>query len=161
MACQIGSALDAGGGSLLLTFSRRTPDAAKAILKRALSARPGLIWDGEGANPYFAFLAAADYILVTEDSANMPAEAAATGKPIYLLKMDGAQARKRRFHAELAERGIARPFEGRLDSWTYPPLRETDRAAHEVLRRLGSRLDQSAVPSDGESRASSAQDISC
>ena len=50
--------------------------------------------------------------------------------------MDGEQARKRRFHAELSALGIMRPFDGVLESWTYPPLRETDRAAAEVLRRL-------------------------
>jgi mitochondrial fission protein ELM1 len=136
LAGQIAAALRASGGSLLLTFSRRTPVDAKAILEQALGAYPGMIWDGEGPNPYFAFLATADYILVTEDSANMPAEAAATGKPVYLLKMDGAQARKRRFHAELADLGIARPFEGVLEPWSYPPLRETERAAREVLRRM-------------------------
>ena len=136
LADQIAAAVATSGGSLFLTFSRRTPDAAKAILTERLSRLPGLIWDGEGENPYFAFLGAADYILVTEDSANMPAEAAATGKPVYLLKMDGAQARKQRFHAELSSMGISRPFVGVLETWSYPPLRETERAAAEILRRM-------------------------
>ena len=110
-------------------------------MRAPLGELPSLIWDGQGANPYFAFLATADAILVTEDSANMPTEAGATGRPVYLLEMDGRQARKQRFHAELAALGIARRFEGRLDSWTYPPLRETDRLAAEVLRRMdGGRL---------------------
>ena len=108
-------------------------------LRRQLAPLPGVIWDGQGPNPYFAFLAAADVILVTEDSANMPTEAAATGKPIYLLKMDGEQARKRRFHTELGRLGVTRRFEGALETWTYPPLRETDRLAAEVLRRLVAR----------------------
>ena len=139
LADQIGGAVRARGGSLLMTFSRRTPPAAEARMRSALADLPGQIWDGQGANPYFAFLAAADVILVTEDSANMPAEAAATGRPVYVLEMDGEQARKRRFHAELAELGIARRFDGRLDTWTYPPLRETERLAAEVLRRLDAR----------------------
>ena len=139
LAGQIGDAVRAGGGALLLTFSRRTPTAAEAVMRKALHGVPGLIWDGEGANPYFAFLATADVILVTEDSANMPTEAAATGRPVYLLEMDGRQARKRRFHAELAALGIARRFEGRLESWSYAPLRETDRLATEVLRRMDAR----------------------
>ena len=41
------------------------------------------IWDGTGANPYFAFLHHADHVLVTEDSANMAAEAASTAKPVH------------------------------------------------------------------------------
>jgi hypothetical protein len=51
----------------------------------------------------------------------------------------GESAKLARFHAELRRRGIARPFEGRLETWTYPPLAETDRAAAELLRRYDSR----------------------
>lgn len=136
---QIGDAVRASGGTLLLTFSRRTPPQAEASMRRALEGLPSLIWDGEGPNPYFAFLASADVILVTEDSANMPTEAAATGRPVYLLDMDGRQVRKQRFHAELARLGVARRFEGQVESWSYPPLRETDRLAAEVLRRMAQR----------------------
>ena len=139
LAGEIGGAIRASGGSLLLTFSRRTPPRAEAILRQALAGLPGIVWDGSGANPYFAFLATADHILVTEDSANMITEAAATGSPVHLLKMDGSQARKHRFHEELARLGIARPFDGRLASWSYPPLRETERLAAEILRRMGAR----------------------
>jgi uncharacterized protein len=139
LASEIAAAVRQSGGSLLLTFSRRTPLEAQALMQAALQTLPGLIWNGEGPNPYFAFLATADVILVTEDSANMPTEAAATGKPVYLLEMDGEQARKRRFHAELTGLGVARRFEGRLERWSYPPLRETDRLAAEVLRRMDAR----------------------
>ena len=139
LGAEIGAAVRASGGSLLLSFSRRTPGEAEARLRAALADLPGLIWDGRGANPYFAFLATADVVLVTKDSANMPAEAAATGRPVYLLDVDGEQVRKERFHAELARLGIARRFEGRLESWSYPPLRETERLAAEVLRRMAAR----------------------
>jgi uncharacterized protein len=139
LAREIAGAVRDSCGSLLLTFSRRTPQDAEALMRAELETVPGMIWDGEGPNPYFAFLADADVVLVTEDSANMPTEAAATGKPVYLLAMDGEQARKQRFHAELAELGVARRFEGRLERWTYPPLRETERLAAEVLRRMDAR----------------------
>ena len=139
LAVQIGQAVRTSGGSLLLTFSRRTPAAAEALMREALADVPGMIWDGEGVNPYFAFLGTADVVLVTEDSANMPTEAAATGRPVYLLDMDGTQARKQRFHAELAQLGVARRFDGRLESWNYAPLQETDRLAAEVLRRMDAR----------------------
>lgn len=145
LADEIAAAVEQARGSVMVTFSRRTPPAAERVLRQALGALPGVIWDGLGDNPYFAFLAAADHILVTEDSANMPAEAAATGRPVHLLKVDGRQARKTRFHAELSELGIARPFTGELESWSYPPLRETERAAEDVLRRIavahGRRVD--------------------
>ena len=139
MADEIEHAIRQSGGSLMMTFSRRTPDEARRILTDRLAGLPGLIWDETGPNPYFAFLGGADAVLVTEDSANMPAEAAASGVPVYLLKMDGGQPRRSRFHQDLADRGVSRPFEGRIDAWTYDPLRETDRAAAEVLRRYRAR----------------------
>jgi mitochondrial fission protein ELM1 len=98
-----------------------------------------MIWDGEGDNPYFAFLAAADFVLVTEDSINMAAEAASTGKPVFILPMQGRSVRIRRFHEDLEARGAARPFGGRFYRWSYEPLRETERAAAEIVRRLQAR----------------------
>lgn len=138
LAGQIATTVKAAGGSLLLTFSRRTPAAAKAVMTARLSPLPGLIWDGEGPNPYFAFLNFADQILVTEDSANMAAEAASTGKPVHILPMIPRKPTDKfaRLHTDLQERGAARPFDGALAAWTYVPLAETDRAARVVLDRL-------------------------
>ena len=100
---------------------------------------PGLIWDGTGANPYFAFLQFADHVLVTEDSANMAAEAASTGAPVHILPMIPLKPADKfaRLHADLRARGAARPYDGALDGWTYEPLAETDRAARVVLERMG------------------------
>lgn len=139
MADRIAAAVADVGGSLMLTFSRRTPEAAKAAMTARLSGLPGMIWDGTGANPYFAFLHQADQILVTEDSANMAAEAASTGKPVHVLPMVATKPADKfgRLHADLRERGAARAFDGTLGGWDYEPLNETDRAAREVLRRMG------------------------
>lgn len=139
MADEIASAVSRAGGSVLVTMSRRTPDDARELITHRLKQLPGVVWDGEGPNPYFAFLAAADHILVTEDSANMATEAAATGKPVHILAMDGQSRKFARFHAELRDLGVARPFTGALDSWTYEPLNETDRAAAEILKRMAAR----------------------
>ncbi|RZJ01304.1 MAG: nucleoside-diphosphate sugar epimerase [Brevundimonas sp.] len=142
LADRIGEAVEAAGGSLLLTYSRRTPDAAKAVMTARLKDLPGLIWDGVGPNPYFAFLHFANHVLVTEDSANMAAEAASTGKPVHVLPMIALKAGDKfeRLHADLRQRGAARAFDGTLESWTYPPLAETERAARAVLERMGLKL---------------------
>jgi mitochondrial fission protein ELM1 len=138
LADRIAAALEAAGGSLMLTFSRRTPEAAKATMTARLAHLPGLIWDGSGANPYFAFLHYADHILVTEDSANMAAEAASTGKPVHILPMVATRPADKfaRLHQDLHDRGAARSFDGRLESWSYEPLNETERAARIIAERL-------------------------
>jgi hypothetical protein len=138
LADQIAAAIEATGGSLMLTFSRRTPEDARMAMTDRLQDLEGLIWDGTGSNPYFAFLAAADHILVTEDSANMAAEAASTGKPVHILPMIARKPAGKfaRLHADLRDRGAARPFDGSLEPWTYPPLAETDRAARAIVDRF-------------------------
>lgn len=135
LARTIAQVVEATGGALMLSFTRRTPDPAKAVMTEALRQLPGVIWDGRGENPYFAFLAAADAILVTEDSTNLATDAAATGQPLFTLSLPGHSPKLARFHEALRQRGIARPFVGDLTAEPYEPLAETDRAARELLRR--------------------------
>jgi mitochondrial fission protein ELM1 len=137
---EIAQAVTAAGGSVMVSFTRRTPVQARRILQAALESLPGIIWDETGENPYFAFLAAADAILVTEDSTNLATDAAATGRPVFVARMAGGSAKFRRFHEDLQNRGATRPFAGAFDRWTYAPLVETDRAARELLRRFDARV---------------------
>jgi mitochondrial fission protein ELM1 len=123
------------GGSLLLTPSRRTGERGIGLLRARLGGFPGAIWDGSGDNPYFAYLALADALLVTADSISMISEAAATGKPVYVLDLDGGNAKFRRFHATMRAAGITRPFTGRIESWSYPIRDDTARAGA-TLRAL-------------------------
>ncbi|MET0295267.1 MAG: mitochondrial fission ELM1 family protein [Phenylobacterium sp.] len=139
MGGEIAEAVRRARGSVLVTYSRRTPGPARRALTEALKDVPGWIWDETGDNPYFGFLAWADAVLLTEDSTNLATEAAFTGKPVHLLYMQGRSEKLARFHADLAERGVLRRFAGRIEQWVYPPLDETGRAAGEVVRRYEAR----------------------
>jgi mitochondrial fission protein ELM1 len=123
----------------MVTFSRRTPASARRLMTEALSDLPGFIWDGEGENPYFAMLAMADVILVTEDSANMATEAASTGRPVLFLPMDGGSPKFQRLQEYLISRGSARRFAGRLETFAGAPLDETRRAAEAIVATLDRR----------------------
>lgn len=76
--------------SLLVTTSRRTSPAATKAIEKALeaSAIPYHLWRPTGEdgrdNPYLAYLALADTVLITADSTSMVSEAATAGKPILL-----------------------------------------------------------------------------
>jgi hypothetical protein len=137
LASEIATAVEGAHGSVLVSFSRRTPEDARRFMTGRLKRLPGWVWDGEGPNPYFAFLAAADVVLVTEDSTNMAVEAAAAGKPVLVMHLEGDSPKHRRLHDSLRAAHAARPFRGALERWTAPPLRETERAADEVIRRMG------------------------
>ena len=124
------------GGSLLITPSRRTgPDTLK-VLAGAVKNVPNFVWDGTGDNPYHAFLSLADAIVVTEDSVNMVTEAAGTGKPVYIQSLPGRSSRLSRFHTLMRERGATRPFEGRLETWNYDPVNDTERVAALIRKAL-------------------------
>jgi len=138
-AKRISRELSALEGSLLVTLSRRTSPAAQAVFARELRPFTRLWYDGDGPNPYFAMLGAADVILVTADSANMAVEAAATGKPLLIVPIDGDPGKIGLLHQALYDRGCARPFQGRLENWRPEPLRETDRAAAAVLQLMAQR----------------------
>jgi hypothetical protein len=115
------------GAGLLVTPSRRTGEAGERLLREKLAGLPAYVWDGTGENPYFAFLALADAIVVTEDSVSMVTEAASTGKPVYVVGLAGGSKKFRRFHELMAAAGVTRPFTGALERWTYPPVDDTAR----------------------------------
>jgi uncharacterized protein len=127
------------GGTLMATLSRRTSDTARMQFRTWLAPHCAVFYEGEGANPYPAILGAADHIFVTADSVNMATEAAATAKPIHVLAVDGRPGKLARFHQSLMRRGCARPYIGRLETWNYPPLLETDRVAAAVLTAWAAR----------------------
>ena len=75
------------GGALLVSSSARTPLATFAELQAQISA-PAHIhgWQaGQADNPYLAYLALADQLIVTGESMSMLTEAAWTGKPLYIF----------------------------------------------------------------------------
>ncbi|MCR9256356.1 MAG: mitochondrial fission ELM1 family protein [Alphaproteobacteria bacterium] len=121
------------GASLMVTASRRTGPENEAYLRERLSGDRIRFWDGGGANPYLAYLAAADAILVTSDSVNMVSEAASTGKPTYLIRLPGDPGKFGRFHDAMIERGHLRAFKGDLEpDWRPEPFDETARIAKEI-----------------------------
>ncbi len=136
-------ALAKSGAELVVTTSRRTPGKLAETLKLLLEGHARVFWragaDPASSNPYPAMLADADAIVVTEDSVNMAVEAAATGRPVHILRLPRkrfASAKKfDAFHESLRQHGASRYFTGALDGWAYAPLNETARAADEVVRR--------------------------
>jgi mitochondrial fission protein ELM1 len=127
------------GVGMLITTSRRTGAENEAILKQALSGLPIFLWDGTGPNPYFGMLALADALIVTSDSVAMVSEAASTGKPVHVIDLPGNAPKFTRFHDAIRAEGITRPFQGRLESWTYQPLHDTARLAARVRDVMASR----------------------
>ncbi len=138
----------AEGAGLLITASRRTDPGIMTLLRAALKGCAAEIWDGQGDNPYLGYLGLADAFVVTGDSVNMVCEAATTGKPVYVVELAGGSAKFARFHNTLRQAGATRPFAGRLEHWSYPPLRDTETTAAEIRRRLAARAAAGLAPAE-------------
>jgi mitochondrial fission protein ELM1 len=78
----------ANGGTLLVTTSPRTPEDVSDALAQSLDGPNFMFrWQAGAENPYLAFLALADAIVITNDSISMIAESANFAKPIYLYEL--------------------------------------------------------------------------
>lgn len=129
-------AVAAAGGTPLVTPSRRTPPAFAPILRSTALTRGGRWWDGTGANPYAAWLGAAEAVIATGDSVSMLSEAATAGKPVYVLDV-GGRVKFRRFIAAMVAEGYVKPFTGEVVPFAVKRLAETERIAALIAARLG------------------------
>ena len=136
---QLRAIAQATGGSLLITPSRRTGADNLAVLQENLKDVPALIWDNQGANPYFGMVGLADHILVTADSVNMVSEACRTGKPVQVIDLAGGSDKFRRFHQAMRDDGYTRAFNGILENWHYPPLDDMTAVAMRVKQMMESK----------------------
>lgn len=131
------ASLARSGVSLMGTLSRRTPSKLADAMRTVFAEHGGWLWDGTGDNPLIPMLALADAVVVTADSANMPGEAAATGKPVLLFTPGGrGHSKHRRFLEALRAKGVVHNFEGRLEGDPYEPLDSTPAIAQAIALRF-------------------------
>ena len=148
LAERVGQLHQALGGSLLVTTSRRTTPEARNTLYRTLSPAHRFDWgQDERDNPYEAYLALSDAVVVTGDSTAMCTEACATGRPVYIdAPASATSAKHKALHTRLYELGFARPLEeavaaGAIEPWRYQPLDDAAAVATEALRRYRVRAE--------------------
>ena len=136
--------LSGQGWRLRISASRRTPAPVIARMRQLADEIGARFWAGEedGPNPYLAWLNFSDVAVVTEDSANMLSDAAYHGLPVHMARLQGRAPKFDRLHESLIRRGVARWFEGTLESWSFEPLREADRVADRIVAMLVERYPQ-------------------
>ena len=129
--------------SLFISFSRRTPDRAKQIIKNNMPPSTIIydpIIDKTKPNPYFGMLAKANYIISTADSISMCSEAASTGKPLYIFCPNNFKSHKHlSFIQQLIDLGLAKSlnkYVTNLEKYHYAPLNEVTKISEIVKSRL-------------------------
>lgn len=106
------------GHGVLVSTARRTPEHITEELKRQ-SHRYDWGFFGEGENPYLCFLNEADSFVMTSDSVSMISETLFTGKPIYLIDLQGFNKRLNKFKTGLLEQGFVREWSDEIADYSY------------------------------------------
>jgi len=134
-------------GSVLLSTSRRTGSIAEELILSSLrEPRSVHLWGKGGENPYYAYLALADYVVVTGDSVSMCSEACATQGPVYIYAPEGMTSPKHaRLHQELYDLKYAKPLGDSLDEWKHTPLNAAVCIAAAVRHRIAYPVTQQNV----------------
>lgn len=139
------------GRSLFITLSRRTDAATRTTWAEFAAKHKDRVWfydettSDAGPNPYFAFLAASDLILVTEDSTNMLTEAYYTGVPVSRLAVAGTAGKFETLYHGLETYRSASPSQTSISGSVeaHKPLRETDQLAQDIMQRFNAHFNKS------------------
>lgn len=126
----------AQGGSLLVTTSARTGEAATGALASSINA-PNYFyrWQRDDpANPYMGMLAWADRLIVTGDSIAMLSEACATGKPVRIFDLGGMRDPDDETARDFRLGGALYAF---MLRWLWQPLSRDITLVHARLRETG------------------------
>jgi len=75
--------------TVLITASRRTPDALTKEVLHTLKDHMVWYWDGNEENPYSQIIALSDQLVVTGDSHNMVSECLVAGVPVRVFRPSG------------------------------------------------------------------------
>jgi len=107
MAGEMAAAAHAQKGSLAIVTSRRTPAAVVAAMRLAAPEAHLHEWQADRRNnPYLAYLAAADLIVVTGESESMLAEAAAAARPLTIYPLPPKPESKKQKRVGRLRRGV-------------------------------------------------------
>ena len=135
----------AQGGSLLVTTSARTSEAATAALQSSITA-PNYLYrfrNGDPQNPYLGVLAWADRLIVTADSIAMLSEACATGKPVKMFDLGGMRDVNDDRGRDFRLGGTLYAF---MLRWLWKPLSRDITLVHRRLRETGCAAWMDEVP---------------
>ena len=122
---------------LIVIPSYRTPEN---IIKKAFNtfSHDHVVLKSVDKYAYLSSLALADAIVITCDSTSMISEAAITGKPIYVAKMQPIKknTRFKNFYSQFEKLGITRDLENNIELWSYNQLDEVNRIAHIIKDKM-------------------------
>ena len=130
---------ESSNAQMMVTASRRTGTQQTKILRNTLDNGQHFFWpneeSGTGPNPMIAMLGWSDKVIVTGDSVSMISEAASTGKPTYIVPIQGSSSKFDRFYTNVIGANAARWLRDFHDPWDNTPLTDTQMVASMIKER--------------------------
>ncbi len=137
LGIEVRKMIDALGGSVLITSSRRTGAEAEAVIMKELEGVPAYtyLWGEKKENPIMGFFACADKIIATGDSVSMVSESCGSGNPVLIFEgQNWLTPKHKRFVQSLYNKGCAAPLES-PQAATFTPACRLD-PAQEIAARI-------------------------
>ena len=125
------------GYKIIIIPSMRTPKRIIDLANKEFLS-DGYVVNSVDKQAYLASLALANKIVVTCDSTSMISEVAASGKPIFIARMQPKMNNYRfeRFFHLFREMGITRNLEEKVENWSYKHFNEAERIAPMIHSKL-------------------------
>ena len=120
--------------TVVYCFSRRTSEITKRIIKKRKKLQH-YCYNYKDKDPYWYLINKSSHFIVTEDSVSMTSDAAFTGKPVYMVKIKNKKNKIKNFVQNLEEKGVVRYFDGKIVSWKYKKINESERIAN-VIKKI-------------------------
>ena len=120
---------------VIYCFSRRTPSHIKSIIRQKAS-KNNHFFPQEKVNPYWVLLNISEYIFVTSDSISMISDSLSTGNKVYIVPIRKIKRKIKNFVEITLEKKMAKLFSGKLESWKYEKLEETQKVCKKLIKTL-------------------------
>ena len=120
------------GWTPLISSSRRTPKKLILGMQNLIKGKPHYFYDGNGENPYYAFLAISDAALVTPDSVNMISETLIANLPTYIFNLKSKSKRIKRFLSTLENEKYIKKFDETIEIYDFKKTNPTKYIAEHI-----------------------------
>lgn len=122
------------GWTPLISSSRRTPKKLILGIQNLIKGKPHYFYDGNGENPYYAFLAISDAALVTPDSVNMISETLIANLPTYIFNLKCKSKRISSFLSTLEDEKYIKKFDETIEIYDFKKNNPTKYIAEHIKK---------------------------
>ena len=124
------------GWTPLISTSRRTPEYLKKEISKIVVNYPHYLYNSEGENPYYAFLAISDIAIVTPDSVNMVSEAITANLSTYIFDLKCKSKKINKFLSKLKSENLIKKIDGEINKFEFKEINATKEIANHLVKLI-------------------------